>query len=325
MVRRICELGGAATFVLLGACSSSGGGGARPTDGGGGASATSPHEVSAAGSDASAGVDGTLPSNAADGGAGPDVSRGGTVEGGGKDGDEGATADSGAFDASVMDSGAVLAADCDAGAAASTLSTGLVSWWRAEGNAHDSVGTNDGVAGNGVTYVARAGGQAFAFDGIMADVQIQTSTTLDVTDGYTLAFWINIPSLPTQLTHIIEKLVSYAEDKAVDLNPDGTLGFHIFPVLHMESPLNSTTALSVKAWHHVAATYDGSHADLYLDGRLDSSVAVSGKIDNSTGALGFAHNATRDAGYLAGDLDEIRWYARALSASEVTALSSGCN
>jgi len=212
---------------------------------------------------------------------------------------------------------------CDAGI--STLTNGLVSWWRAEGNANDSAGTNNGVAENGVTYVARAGGQAFAFNGTTAEVQIPTSTTLDLTNGYTIAFWINLPSLPPQLTYIVEKLVSYAEDKAVDLNPDGTLGFHIFPVIHMEAPLNSTTALTLNAWHYVATTYDGAQADIYLDGRLDSSTAVSGSIDNGTGALGFAHNDTRDGGYLTGDLDEIRWYSRALSASEIAALASGCN
>ena len=236
-------------------------------------------------------------------------------------------AESGPPDASTAGSNAEAGAgsgmDCDA--STSTLTNGLVSWWRAEGNANDSVGANNGVAENGVTYVARAGGQAFAFNGAMAEVQIPTSTTLDLTDGYTIAFWINLPSLPPQLTYIVEKLVSYAEDKAVDLNPDGTIGFHIFPVIHMEAPLSSTTALTLNAWHYVAATYDGALAAIYLDGRLDSSTAVSGTIDNSTGALGFAHNDTRDGGYLAGDLDEIRWYSRALSASEIAALASGCN
>lgn len=116
-----------------------------------------------------------------------------------------------------------------------------------------------------------------------------------------------------------------ANDKAIDLNPDGTIGFHIFPVIHMEALLNSTTALTLNTWHYVAATYDGTHAAIYLDGRMDSSVAVTGTIDNSTGGLGFAHNDTRDGGYLAGDLDEIRWYSRALPAPEIAALASGCN
>jgi hypothetical protein len=212
---------------------------------------------------------------------------------------------------------------CDAGA--SSLSSGLVSWWRGEGNANDSVGANNGVAEAGVTYTAHAGGQAFEFNGTTGEIQIATSTTLDLSNGYTIAFWIDIPALPAQLTYIVEKLVSYAEDKAIDLNSNGTIGFHIFPVLHMEAPLNSVTALSLNTWHHVAGTYDGATAKIYVDGRMDSSIAVTGNIGNSTGALGIAHNDTRGGPYLAGGLDEIRWYSRALSAAEVAALASGCN
>jgi hypothetical protein len=327
VVRRLGEFGGSTVFTLLAACSS--GGGAAPTDGGGGTVAlvASARDASSAPSDGSGSSDGVSQSDAPGEGPMLDAPPADARGGGANDGNPGASLGSGTLDASITgsnaDAGAESAMACDA--SLSTLTNGLVSWWRAEGNANDSVGTNNGVAENGVTYVARGGGQAFAFNGTMAEVQIPTSTTLDLTDGYTIAFWINLPSLPPQLTYIVEKLVSYAEDKAVDLNPDGTIGFHIFPVLHMEAPLNSTTALTLNAWHYVAATYDGAHAAIYLDGRLDSSTAVTGTIDNSTGSLGFAHNDTRDGGYLAGDLDEIRWYTRALSASEIAALASGCN
>ena len=329
MLRRLCEVGCAASFVLLGACSGSGGNGAASRQGGAEAGAPSLQDASPAGSGASGGVDAAVATDAVD--ASADASRAAPVEDAaepaeeiGDDAGDGTLTEteSGAADAPTMETGAV--AECDAAATASTLSAGLVSWWRAEGDADDSVGQNNGVA-DGVTYVSRAGGQAFDFDGTTADVQIPTSTTLDVTDGYTIALWIDIPSLPAELIHVVEKLVSHAEDKSVDLNPDGTIGFHIFPVIHMEAPLNSVTALTLNTWHHVAATYDGTSANIYLDGRLDSSQAASGTIDNGTGALGFAHNTTRGGGYLSGALDEIRWYSRALSASEITALASGCN
>src|ERR1035441_2969639 len=42
---------------------------------------------------------------------------------------------------------------------------GLVSWWAAEGNALDSVGTNNGVLVNGAGFGAGEVGQAFLFDG----------------------------------------------------------------------------------------------------------------------------------------------------------------
>ncbi len=38
-----------------------------------------------------------------------------------------------------------------------------VSWWRAEDNADDSVGDNDGTLYNGATFAAGKTGQAFSF------------------------------------------------------------------------------------------------------------------------------------------------------------------
>jgi hypothetical protein len=40
-----------------------------------------------------------------------------------------------------------------------------VGWWRAEGNALDSAGTNSGTPQNGVTYVSGFVGQPFSFNG----------------------------------------------------------------------------------------------------------------------------------------------------------------
>jgi len=208
------------------------------------------------------------------------------------------------------------------------LSDGLVSWWQCDGNADDSVGPNDGVLQNGVTFVAAPTGQALEFNGTTADVLIQTSTTLNLTDGYTIAFWINVPTWPSQVTYIMEKLVAGAEDKAVMINTDGTIDFYLYNVMDLV-PLESATALTLNTWHHFAATYDGADANIYIDGLFDASKIAAGDVANSTGALAFAHNATRamygSDTFFAGDLADIRWYSRALSAAEVAEIASGCN
>jgi hypothetical protein len=44
--------------------------------------------------------------------------------------------------------------------------SGLVSWWKGEGNATDSVGTNNGaLSPSGASYAPGLVGQAFRFDG----------------------------------------------------------------------------------------------------------------------------------------------------------------
>ena len=43
--------------------------------------------------------------------------------------------------------------------------SGLVSWWRAEGNALDSAGSNNGALSGGASFATGEVGQAFSFDG----------------------------------------------------------------------------------------------------------------------------------------------------------------
>lgn len=170
---------------------------------------------------------------------------------------------------------------------------------------------------------------------------IPTSTTLNLTNGYTVAFWINVPAWPSQSTLVINKFVNAAEDKAIYIDADGTIGFFLAgatPLTAMLSGgLDSATALTMHTWHHVAATYNGTDANIYVDGLLDASLVASGNALNSTGSLVFAHNPARanrltiggtlvsTNTFFIGYLDEIRWYARSLSAAEVAALASGCN
>ncbi len=206
------------------------------------------------------------------------------------------------------------------------LNVSLVSWWRGEGNANDSVGPNSGSVQGGVTFVPGKVGQAFEFDGTSGDLLMPASTTLNLARGFTIAFWIKVPRLPApQPAFIMCKWVNAVEQKSIQINPDGTVALYLYDVAG-SSVMNSVTALTVSTWHYVAATYDGSTQNIYIDGQLDASTPASGNVANGAGTLGFAHNAglaalySFDAEYFAGDLDEIRWYSRALSGSEVEAV-----
>src|SRR5947209_7782850 len=64
--------------------------------------------------------------------------------------------------------------------AAAPVPPGLVSWYRAEGDATDYVSGNNGVLQNGVTFTAGEVGQAFQFDGVDDEVRIPASTSLNV-------------------------------------------------------------------------------------------------------------------------------------------------
>ena len=75
--------------------------------------------------------------------------------------------------------------------------------------------------------------------------------------------------------------------------------------------LQSTTAGQDTAWHHVAATYDGSSMKLYVDGTLDASTSTTLSIPDTAQALliGSTYGPSESGwsqGYFEGSLDEVR-------------------
>ena len=77
-------------------------------------------------------------------------------------------------------------------------------------------------------------------------------------------------------------------------------------------------------WIHMAGTFDGIQARLYIDGREVAAVAFTGTVGSSMVPLTLgARLATTVADEpLGGRLDDVRLYARALAPSEIAALSA---
>src|SRR5262245_15211406 len=74
------------------------------------------------------------------------------------------------------------------------IPSGLVSWWKAEGNATDQLGLNSGVMQNGATFAPGLSGQAFSFDGIDDFAEIPQSSSLLISNQLTVEFWMKATS-----------------------------------------------------------------------------------------------------------------------------------
>jgi hypothetical protein len=208
----------------------------------------------------------------------------------------------------------------DGGGSSSALGEGLLGWWRCDGNAFDSKGSNNGTLQGGMAFVDGRQGQACQFNGTDTTVTVKSSSTLAVDRAFTLAFWIRIHSLPAAKLVVLRKLVAGYEDKNVNLLPDGRVSYYLFDVMN-GAELFTKATLDVDTWHHIAAVYDGTQAKVYFDGVLDGSKPASGSIKTGTGPLILGRS--EDFPYFAGALDEIRWYGRALSDAEIAALAAG--
>ena len=86
---------------------------------------------------------------------------------------------------------------------------------------------------------------------------------------------------------------------------------HVFT--STDNGLAGTKAITLNAWSHVASTWDGTTARLYINGTEVARSALSGTAATSTGALRIGGNNVW-AEWFKGVIDEVRVYSRALSA-----------
>ena len=77
--------------------------------------------------------------------------------------------------------------------------------------------------------------------------------------------------------------------------------------------------VTTSRWYHIACSYDGQTAKIYLDGRLISSTSVAATINySSVGALGI--KAFPDgSSNMNGKMDDVRIYNYALTADQIKA------
>ena len=202
-----------------------------------------------------------------------------------------------------------------------------VSWWRAENDARDSVGSNHGTLQGGVTYAAGPAGQAFSFDGSQAqEVAVPHSDTLNLATGHTVAFRVKFDAYPAagKQYYLVNKWVTGAEDKLVTLDTHGKIGYFLFG-LPGNPFVTSTASLQSGVWNQVVATYDGAFLKIYINGVLDAGAPAAGDVADSSGPLYFGYNPGRTAEgnevYFKGQLDEVMWSNRALAADDVEILA----
>src|SRR6185437_11323056 len=74
-------------------------------------------------------------------------------------------------------------------------------------------------------------------------------------------------------------------------------------------------SLSMGAWHHVAVTFDGAHALLYIDGAQTASTVAPVTLAPAKG-LAIGSSAAGDA-FFTGGLDEVAVYGTALPADRI--------
>ena len=179
-------------------------------------------------------------------------------------------------------------------------------------------------------------GQGFAFDGVNEYVKIPRAPGLDVGGQVTIDFWMKPDAANSMST--LQGLVT-SDFYGVSIAGGGPLGIGVDAFLSTDGGASwATTAqvngggavVSAGQWHHIAASYDGTKLQLYVDGQASGNPilhtgSISPMLAGSFVALGSEDGRTVCGGcigtrYLNGLVDEVDIFNRALSASEIAAI-----
>src|SRR2546425_4803767 len=155
--------------------------------------------------------------------------------------------------------------------------TGLVSWWKAEGNANDSVDGNHGTLQNGVTFTTGKDGQAFSFDGVDDAISILKSNNLNFGSGdFSVAAWVKFTKdFPGSGDVVIFGNYAGVEYYGLGIEANGehaVVGFR--DAAENEIRVIGAKSLNDGQWHHLVGVRSGITGLVYVDGLLDGSLTV---------------------------------------------------
>lgn len=204
-----------------------------------------------------------------------------------------------------------------------TTAGGLVGAWSFNEGTGTTVADRSGTGNVGSIFQAtwyNSGkyGKALSFDGSNDYVSVPDSSSLDLTNKMTIEAWVRPTASSGWRTVMMKENggeLAYGMYARESTNrPSGWL--RINPSSGSSFSAGATPGLALNTWTHMATTYDGATLRLFVNGVQRASRATTGNMYTSTGPLKFGGNAMWGE-YFAGQLDEIRVYNRALTASEI--------
>jgi len=197
-----------------------------------------------------------------------------------------------------------------------TLPAGAVAWWRADGDALDSIGGHNGVLVGNVSFVPGEINTGFGFDGLTsAYVNVFTAPDLDFTSGFTIDAWININGSVGNSGRIVDKIHTF--------NNDGFLldvaGGHL-RVIGGVVGLAAADPIATDVFRHVVAVFDANRIALFVNGTLAALAPTNGAMVPTNG-LPVRIGADSDGGSdFPGIIDEVRLFNRGLTDDEARLL-----
>ena len=201
---------------------------------------------------------------------------------------------------------------------------GLISWWRAEGDANDETGANPGELRNGAAFVLPAKvGRGLAFNGTDAYFSAPDSVSLHPAN-LTLEGWFSFASGGGTQVLAAKALGGGTSDSFVLFTEDGVLKAAVGDAAGLDTALAYDLSPVAGNWYHLAYTYDATTGmqALYVDG-LERASGTGGKMieyDSQPLTIGADTENGNPSQFFNGKADEVAIYGRALTDTEIRAI-----
>ena len=193
--------------------------------------------------------------------------------------------------------------------------------------AFDSSGNgNHAALRGGATWGPGRIGGGLALDGTNDLAAIADAPSLAASDALSVAGWVRRTSAPAGWHQLVSR------QQTTTTTDQFLLGFQgATPNFGVRTPSGTTKAGSgsvpLGQWVHLAGTYNGNRVILYVNGVERARVAKTGALVASSRPVLLGANANgtdplAGSEFLAGGLDEVRLFSRALTANEVAALAN---
>jgi len=202
---------------------------------------------------------------------------------------------------------------------------GLVAWYEGENNLFDSRGGNNAVAfSNSMAYASGKVGQTFDVPFMSAQNRWDAPDNPAFNQQHlTLEAWIKTGGTST-IGFIASKSGTDANsgyEFAIGAQAQGGKLRFILNGGAGGADFVSTSSVTDNIFHHVAATYDGSVMKIYIDGVLDAQKSVAMTINYPPNHPFVIYRREYSGSSMPenfpGQIDELGFYNRALSAAEI--------
>ena len=205
--------------------------------------------------------------------------------------------------------------------------SGMIAWWRGDGDTSDYAGTNDAVFEGAVAYAPGEVGQAFSFDGTSSFLQVANSPSWDFgTNDFSFELWANFAATNASIAAGDGSTALLAHDEQSGARDKWIFGFGggelylyingsgVGPHFLVQAPFNPNT----NQWYHLGLTKAGGVLRVYVNGSEVSTQTNNLSIPAASAPLTIGQ-AENDY-FMQGLLDEISIYNRALAPGEMQAI-----